>query len=575
MLNKNTILFFLITQLVFINNIQAQPLGELIPGLLESHDKIKAAQDEIASKEYGLKSSGAAWLPTLDLKMEHGHEIKRKVASQTEASEARQRTVTLKQLIYDFGKTSSDIRKSEFDLETKKLDLESAKQTVLLDGVKAYVNLLSAMEELRDAEYSEGNIKQQTGMEQARVQVGSGFSTDVLKAKGKLAGASSTTITKRGKLVNAQNKFRSVFGDVELDLEKLVKPLTPYGYMPKTLDEAIQIAKENNFTLLKAKITTDKAIQTIKGKKATLWGPTIDLKVEYKHKYDWGGVAGKEEETLSEIIVEFPLYAGGKHKADLGEAEHDRAAAHSKYLDSLRTVEEKVRNAWQKVLTSQATAGFKRNQANIDTEFLILARQERQLGKRSLQDILSAENDYITSLGAAVKAETDMQLAAYELLEAMGVLYAAIQAQTQAAADAAAAQAVAEEKAAEEAEAAAAAAAAEAAAAASAAAEAAAAKADAEFEAEYEAQQARIADAKFEAEYEAQQARIADAKFEAEYEAQQAALRLAKFLADLEAERAAAAKSTAIYQARLQQEQIIKDNQAKRAAKLAEEAEKQ
>jgi len=49
------------------------------------------------------------------------------------------------------------------------------------------------------------------------------------------------------------------------------------------------------------------------------------------------------------------------------------------------------------------------------------------------------------------------------------------------------------------------------------------------------------------------------------------AKRLAEFQAKLEAEKAAAAKSTAIYQARLQQEQIIKDNQAKREAKLAEE----
>ena len=47
--------------------------------------------------------------------------------------------------------------------------------------------------------------------------------------------------------------------------------------------------------------------------------------------------------------------------------------------------------------------------------------------------------------------------------------------------------------------------------------------------------------------------------------------RLAEFQAKVEAEKAAAAKSTAIYQARLQQEQIIKDNQAKREAKLAEE----
>jgi len=46
------------------------------------------------------------------------------------------------------------------------------------------------------------------------------------------------------------------------------------------------------------------------------------------------------------------------------------------------------------------------------------------------------------------------------------------------------------------------------------------------------------------------------------------AKRLAEFQAKLEADKAAAAKSTAIYQARKQQEQIIKDNQAR----LAQEA---
>jgi adhesin transport system outer membrane protein len=228
--------------------------------------------------------------------------------------------------------------------------------------------------------------------------------------------------TKQGALIIAQNKFRSVFGNIKLNLKKLKKPAQPYRYMTRTLAESIQIAKKNSATLLKAKITKDKAIQTIKGKKATLWGPTTELKVEYKDKSNWGGTAGREEETLSVIEVKFPLFAGGKNTADYRGAQHDRAAAHSKYLDSLRTVEEKVRNAWQKVSTSKATAGFKRNQANIDSEFLRLARKERKLGKRSLQDILSAENDYISSLGAAVKAEKDMQLAAYELFENMGVL---------------------------------------------------------------------------------------------------------------------------------------------------------
>jgi len=86
--------------LVVISNAQAQPLGSLIPGLLQSHDKIKAAQDELKSKEYGLESSEAAWLPTLDLNLEYGNEIKKKVASETEYGDAFQRKVTLKQLNY-------------------------------------------------------------------------------------------------------------------------------------------------------------------------------------------------------------------------------------------------------------------------------------------------------------------------------------------------------------------------------------------------------------------------------------------------------------------------------------------
>jgi len=67
------------------------------------------------------------------------------------------------------------------------------------------------------------------------------------------------------------------------------------------------------------------------------------------------------------------------------------------------------------------------------------------------------------------------------------------------------------------------------------------------------------------AEFEAQlKAELAAQQMMAEMIAEQErAKRLAEFQAKLEAERAAAAKSTAIYQARLQQEKIIKDNQAR------------
>ena len=72
--------------------------------------------------------------------------------------------------------------------------------------------------------------------------------------------------------------------------------------------------------------------------------------------------------------------------------------------------------------------------------------------------------------------------------------------------------------------------------------------------------------AAFEAQLEAE---LAAQEMMAEIVAEEAlAKSLAEFQAKLEAEKAAAAKSTAIYQARKQQEQIIKDNQAR----LAQEA---
>ena len=63
-----------------------------------------------------------------------------------------------------------------------------------------------------------------------------------------------------------------------------------------------------------------------------------------------------------------------------------------------------------------------RNQSNISGEFLALARKERKLGTRSLIDVLAGETSFITSIDSAIQAEAGRELAAYNLLFAMGLL---------------------------------------------------------------------------------------------------------------------------------------------------------
>jgi hypothetical protein len=52
----------------------------------------------------------------------------------------------------------------------------------------------------------------------------------------------------------------------------------------------------------------------------------------------------------------------------------------------------------------------------------VLARKERKMGTRSLIDVLSEENNYLTSLESAVQAEKDYMVSAFTVLKEIGRL---------------------------------------------------------------------------------------------------------------------------------------------------------
>ncbi len=296
-----------------------------------------------------------------------------------------------------------------------------AKQNLLLDSVTAYMNLLRAIESLSYARKSEGNIKHQTGMEQSRVDRGSGFRTDVLQTKSALAGASATRVRAEGTLATSINRYRTVFRSDMSDLKTYKRPTFPARALPKTVNEAIEVALNKSLTLRSSSHDLEIARHTIETKKAKFF-PKLELIAEAKRKHNDAGTEGNKEEYIAKVELTYPLYAGGGDSAARSAAGSQLAAAINRHDDTRLTVTEAVRNSWQNMLTAKTNADFLRNQANISGEFLVLARKERRLGKRSLLDVLNGETSYISALSSAVSAETDYALAAYKLLHAMGNL---------------------------------------------------------------------------------------------------------------------------------------------------------
>lgn len=404
-----------------VTPVRAEMLSQLLPKLMETDDEISQVEAELEGAQHEIRIKQAGWYPTVDLTLSKGYEDQQKADADDTMFNRREHKIEVKQLVTDFGATAAGVSKAQLQYEKKANDLVAKRQTITITALKAYLNLIKDTDKLAYAKQSEGNIKKQTGMEEARVARGSGYSTDVLQSKSKLASAYAKTARAEGALVKARNEYRAVFGVEPGDVTSFRKPEMPTQFLPKTLEEALDIAYRTNTSLLGSNYDVEIARKDIKTAKTKFY-PTIKANVDKKFKRDDGGTAGKKNEFKAHFELKMPLYAGGKDLYGLRKSDTDLSAKMEKVDKSLRDVEEKVRNAWQDLITDKTNAGFLRNSANISGEFLTLARKERKLGTRSLIDVLSEENSYITALDSAVSAETDLIISAFELLQEIGTL---------------------------------------------------------------------------------------------------------------------------------------------------------
>ena len=401
---------------------QAEPLSDLLPGLLDSHERIKAAQDDLAAAEAGVDRAFGDYLPSVTAKASGGHEDQLKPDSADTSTGFSDVSLSATQLIYDFGKTGAQVNRARLGQTRSALALKEAENGLVFEAISAYMGLIKAARTRGYALQTEANIKKYTGLEESRVERGRGLRSDVLQAKRNLADATATRIGADGALQNAMNRFKTVFRHDVGDLKTFARPQVPYDLLPADVDQAVAIALDNNAGLKMAQIAYDVSLQTAAADRASLYAPKISANADLKRKSNASGTIGTKIERLVKVELSFPLYSGGKDLAAYNGSLRSSDAAKNRHDDQRYSVEETVRRAWQSLQTARATVGYRRNSANISAEFLSLANREREMGKRSLLDIMSSENAYFNSMSAAETADVDMALAVYELLYAMGQL---------------------------------------------------------------------------------------------------------------------------------------------------------
>lgn len=412
----------LLSAFLYVPGARAEVLSAQIPDLLANDNLVKAAEADVISAREQARVALGNWFPNLNISASYGYESQKPEKAADTEIVPREIDVTITQLLWDFGSTNAILRSARLTLEQARTVLDASRQNLLLQAVSVYLNVLRAGDVLDFARQSEGNLVRQTGLENALVERGAGFSTDVLQAKVQLAGASARRIRAEGALQVARNAYREVFGAAPGELSSMKSPTLPLDLLPQDVESAVETAEKDNPQLIAANIGNAIAREAVLRSRASGFFPKIEGVFENKIKEDVGGTIGDETERLVKVQLTYPFNLGFTAVNTLRAAKSSQSATQLRYADARDVVEQQARDAWENLRTARENASLLKNQANIAAEFLDFARKERQLGRRSLIDVLAGETALIDASSDAASAEVDVSVAVFTLLNVMGRL---------------------------------------------------------------------------------------------------------------------------------------------------------
>jgi outer membrane protein len=289
--------------------------------------------------------------------------------------------------------------------------LLQVEQAVLLTGVQAYMDVVSAAEFVDLREANVRLITRELSAAQDRFEVGEVTRTDVSIAEARLAASRAALSVAQGDLEVAKASFRVAIGRAPGAMSGAGR--APAN--PGTLEEAIAIAVRGHPAIRQSQHevqASELASEITKARtRGTLTG-SARMSVD------------EEGDDSSSLGLSFrqPIYQGGALNSAFRQAVARRDAARASLLQSARLVEQDVRNAWALLQVANAQINSSQQQIRASQVAFDGVQEEAKLGARTTLDVLNAEQELLDARTARVDAGVQQVVAVYSLLSAMGLL---------------------------------------------------------------------------------------------------------------------------------------------------------
>ncbi|SCW85147.1 outer membrane protein, adhesin transport system [Sphingobium faniae] len=408
---------------------QSTDLKSAIEAALDSHPEINQAIQNKQAIEFEREQAKGLFLPRISVEGSAGirrleNRTRRSLGLEDQTLYPMEADAVIEQTLFDSGYRSAEKRRQAARTDGAALRVGERAQFVALNVTRQY---LDYMLQQRIVAASEDNIafhRKLLGDLNEGVSRGSISIADQQQAEERLQSALVRKSEAEQDMVNAEISFRTLTG---LSIDQVTMPDAVTAAVPPTLEDAIATARTDNPLIREAEADIQAAYAVVDEAKAEL-GPTVSLEGRGRVGQDMDGFRGSTNDVQGRVVVRWQLYNGGINRAKVQEMTRRASEARFRLSQREREAEDDVRTAWNRWDTEKKRLVDLQRQSTVSDALLVSYREQFNVGRRSLLDVLDTQN---TRYNTLVRAETSrfseifaqyqILAAANKLLDAMGL----------------------------------------------------------------------------------------------------------------------------------------------------------
>ncbi len=408
-----------------INNLRdAVAVGVLTSPETEAVENNRRATDE------ELKQAKALYMPSIDFRGDTGLEYtddattRAGLGDDTETLWRYDSSLTLTQMLWDGMETHYENQRQKWRVRSAAHRVRETAEFGGLNVVEAYLDVIRQRELMNLAQQ---NIEQHNDiLRQIADSASTGRSTqaDVEQTNARLASAKAQLANIQQSVGNAESTYRRRVG--ETPQPDLSIPGNPLNLLSTDVESEVKIAQANSPTLDIFEADVNVAEAEYEGTDSTMH-PQVDLQVNGRTGDNLGGIEERDTSASALVVVNWNLFRGGGDVARERELVYRHAQAKNERANASRAVEDDVRQTWASRVAAAERAAQFQAQAEANAEVVAAYKDQFNLDRRTLLDVLDSQNEWFVSRSNAINNKYLEMFAAYRLLAIKGQLLPALE----------------------------------------------------------------------------------------------------------------------------------------------------